>query len=440
VLAGQSKEGLALSDVSYLLRRATFGRPVAEMEQLVGRTSDDIVNELLSVNAALPARPDVLSSTAAQWQKMDGVRHWWYDRMAFSGDPLREKMTLFLHGHFTSEVGKVGSAAHLWDQNQLFRWHAFGDLRALTRDVSLQPAMLFNLDNAGNVKEQPNENFARELWELFLLGPGNFSQFDVVGSSRAWTGHTTILTKDEPDSAAYIFSRQQHDGGFKTIFGATRRFDGPEVIDWTFNGPKRDVLARFFVTKLWRFFTGQTPSTAARYALAASLQTRWSLGDLLRTALTHAEFFAAATREPFPRSPADLIVNTMIATNLRSADLNPIWFAGRMGQELFNPPTVAGWSGGLSWHSATTFYGRVEFGSNAAYIADKLHGFLGATTVVDTKEAIAEALRSFGVVAVSDATRGNLETWLDDERAAGGWATVRHLIMLVLLSPEFQVA
>jgi uncharacterized protein (DUF1800 family) len=439
VLARQSEAALQLSDVACLIRRATFGRPVAELEKLVGRTASEVVDELL-VSRPLPERPPWLSQSIAQWQKMDLVRHWWYDQMAFSGDPLGEKMALFLHGHFTSEFGKVGSAAQLWDQNQLFRWHAFGDLRALTHDVSLQPAMLHSFDNAANVKEQPNENFARELWELFLLGAGNFSQFDVVGSARAWTGHSTVFSKDDPDSAAYLFSSAQHDGGFKTIFGTTRRFDGPDVIDWTFDGPKRDILARFFVTKLWRFFTGRTPSVSTRDTLAVSLQARWNLGDLLRDALAHPEFLEASSRTSFSRSPTEIIVNTMVATNLRTGDLNPNWYASRMGQELFNPPTVAGWPGGLSWHSATTFYGRLLFASNTAYIAERLHGFLGVTTTTDIAEAVATALRAFGVVEVGDATRANLEAWLNEERSVGGWATVRHLIMLVMLCPEFQVA
>jgi uncharacterized protein (DUF1800 family) len=440
VAGRRASTALSVEDATLLIRRATFGRSASEIGDVVGRPNDQVVNELLTEAGASPTPPQ-LSGPRAAWQKTDAVRNWWYDRMAFSEAPLREKMVLFLHGHFTTEFAKLGSAVQLFDQNQLFRTYAFGDLRALTHAVCLQPAMLHYLDNASNVKEQPNENFSREVWELFLLGTGSYEQSDVVDSARAWTGHTTeFRTATEPDSARYRFAADRHDGGMKTIFGKTQAFNGPEVIDWTFDGPKRAMLSRFFVSKLWRFFTGQQPSVETRDSLAQVLRNRWNLGDVLRVVFTHRDFYSTKTREPMPRSPTDIIVDTMRATDLRAADLNPNWFAGRMGQELFSPPTVAGWEGGMAWHSATTFYGRVLFASNTSYIADSLHAFLKDTASTPTGFAVDTALRTFGLSEVSEATRSNIEQWLEAERSAAGWATVRHLIMLCMLSPEFQIA
>jgi uncharacterized protein (DUF1800 family) len=432
---------LSAADATLLIRRATFGRSASGIGDLVGRSADDIVNELVTDLGSTPAAPPELSGSSAAWQKADFVRNWWYDRMAFSEAPLREKMVLFLHGHFTCEFAKLGSARQLFDQNQLFRAYAFGDLRALTHAVCLQPAMLHFLDNSSNAKEQPNENFAREVWELFLLGTGSYEQSDVVESARAWTGHTTELSvPTEPDSAKYRFVASQHDNGMKKIFGKSMAFNGPDVIDWTFDGPKRITLSRFFVTKLWRFFTGKTPSSNVRDSLAQVLRHRWNLGDVLRVLFTHQEFYATKTREPLTRSPTELIAETMRSTNLHAAELNPNWFAARMGQELFSPPTVAGWEAGAAWHSATTFYGRVLFASHAAYVAESQNGFLGETTTTESDFSVDTALRTFGVINAGDATRANIRQWLDEERAAGGWATIRHLIMLVMLSPEYQMA
>jgi uncharacterized protein (DUF1800 family) len=437
----RSSSVLSAEDATLLVRRATFGGSWAAIGNLVGRPTGDVVNEMLTEAGASAAPASELYGVLPPWQRTDVVRYWWYDRMAFSEAPLREKMVLFLHSHFTTEFAKLYSPVQVFDQNQLFRSHAFGDLRALTKAICLQPAMLHYLDNATNVKAQPNENFAREIWELFLLGPGNYTQSDVVDSARAWTGHTTEFTNpNDADTARYRFAADNHDSGMKTIFGKTSAFNGPDVIDWTFDGPKRDALSRFFVIKLWRFFTGKTPSDSTRDSLANDFRLAWNVGDLVRPMLCHDEFYSVTTREPTLRSPTELIVDTMRATNRTASDLHPGWFASTMGQELFSPPTVAGWEGGSAWNSASTFYGRALFASNTAWVTDGVHGFLEETNAMAIPDAVDAALRAFGLTVASDATRSNLERWLTDERTSGGWATVRNLIILVMLSPEFQTA
>jgi uncharacterized protein (DUF1800 family) len=436
----QIADNATLADVAYLVRRATFGGSVEQFGDYVGQSIYDIVDDLISAKGSTSAAPSELAGNLAPWQKANAVRMWWYDRMAFGGAPLREKMVLFLHGHFTAEFAKIGSAKQLFDQNELFRQYAFGDLRALTHSVCVQPAMLTYLDNAENVKEQPNENFARELWELFLLGTGSYTQSEVVDSARAWTGHTIEVANGDPDTARYVFKAPKHDNGLKTIFGTTRAFDGPGIIDHTFDGPRRLVAARFFVTKLWRFFTGTNVNSDTRDLLADVLQAKWNLGDLMRATLTHNDFYTEKTREPIVRSPTEVIVDVMRATGLRSVDLDPYWFAGQMGQELFSPPSVRGWEGGNSWLSTSSFQGRVLFASHAAFMAETYKQFLADTTATPTAYSVETALRVFGLTGVSDTTRSNLERWLTDERAASGWATIRHLVMLVILSPEFQTA
>jgi uncharacterized protein (DUF1800 family) len=441
VRSRRASSALSVEDVTLLIRRATFGRSASEIGDLVGRPLDDVVNELLNQDGTNGTAPKDLHGRLPPWQRADVVRYWWYDRMAFSNDPLREKMVLFLHGHFTTEFAKLYSPMQIFDQNQLFRLGAFGNLRALTRAICLQPAMLHYLDNATNVKAQPNENFAREIWELFLLGPGNYEQADVMASARAWTGHSTEFTDpNDADSARYRFVDDNHDRGLKTIFGKTAAFSGPDVIDWTFDGPKRESLSTFFVTKLWRFFTGQIPNAGTSASLASLLRQSWDLRDLLGALLRHDDFYSIGTREPNLRSPTELIVETMRATNRTAADLHPGWFADAMGQELFSPPTVAGWEGGLAWTSASNFYGRALFASNTAWVADGLHAFLEETASSTVAGAVDTALRAFGLAEVGEATRNNLERWLTDERSAGGWATARNLIILVMLSPEFQTA
>lgn len=430
-------------DIAHLLRRAGFGSSASEAAALTSQSLEQIVDGLLGATPAPVAAPATFDDASKErWEKHEALQRWWYDRMAFSPAPLHEKLTLFWHGVFTTEFSKLYSSRQIWDQHVLYRQHCLGNLRDFAKAMAVQPAMLNYLDNASNVAGRAQENFARELWELFLLGPGHYTQDEIVASARAWTGHTTIdggSNDAREDRFLYVYRDDLHDHGAKTIFGATRDFDGPEIIDWTLDGPQRMQCARFIVTKLWTFFAYPNPEEAVVSALAGVLAAGWDIRATMRALLLRPEFTSARAIAGLPRSPSEFIAASMKASAISAEECQPQWFATRMGQELFNPPDVAGWRGGGAWVSGSAFFGRARFASHFSWIADG-KGFLAETASMSVEGAVQHAFDVFGLLDVSSTTRSTLENWLRNERNLSGWAARPYLIVLVLLSPEFQVA
>src|SRR5262249_51423634 len=172
--------------------------------------------------------------------------------MATSPAPLQEKLTLFWHGHFATANYKVGDMLLMYQQNALWRTQATGNFRDLVQTMSLQPAMLIWLDNDPNEKGQPNENFARELMELFTLGVNQYTQDDVVASARPWTGHNTL----DGDREQYHFYPERHDDGQKTFMGVTQDWDGPDIVNFILgsDATHKLIAAKFIAAKMWSFF------------------------------------------------------------------------------------------------------------------------------------------------------------------------------------------
>ncbi|MGD9793624.1 MAG: DUF1800 family protein [Acidimicrobiia bacterium] len=430
-------------DIAHLMRRAGFGASASEAAALTSQSFEQLVDGLLGATPAAVVAPAILSNASkARWEKHQALQRWWYDRMAFSATPLQEKLTLFWHGIFTTEFSKLYSARQIWDQHLLYRQHCLGNLRDFAKAMAVQPAMLNYLDNASNVAGQAQENFARELWELFLLGPGHYSQDEIVASARAWTGHTTVnggSTDGLEDRFVYAYRDDLHDHGNKTIFGSTRDFDGPDVIDWTLDGPQRMNCARFIVTKLWTFLAYPNPEESVVAALANVLASGWDIRATLRALLLRPEFLSTRAFAGLPRSPSEFIAASLKATGISAEDAQPQWFAARMGQDLFNPPDVAGWRAGGAWVSGSAFFGRARFADHFSWIAND-RGILNDTTSMSVENAVQHAFDLFGLIDVSSTTRSTIENWLRNERDHGGWPTRRYLMTLILLSPEFQVA
>ena len=191
------------------------------------------------------------------WEKEFNLQAWWLDRMATTTTPLQEKLTFFWHGHFATANYKVDDTRLMYQQNALFRSMAGGNFRDLVQQLSLQPAMLIWLDNDPNTKGHPNENFARELMELFTLGVDQYTQDDVVASARAWTGHNTL----DGDRTQYHFYPNRHDTGLKTFMGVTQNWDGPDIVNFILRDDptRKPIAARFIATKMWSFFAYPNP-------------------------------------------------------------------------------------------------------------------------------------------------------------------------------------
>ena len=332
--AGPTVEEPTLStpaaDVAHLLRRAGFEGTAAEIVALTPLDLPAIVDTILdfSTNPADPAPPSFADATKGDWERMQDLIQWWIDRMATVPHPLQEKLALFWHGHFATQYSKVGSAKDMYDQNHLFRTAGAGGFESLTQQMALQVAMLIYLDNDPNSKGSPNENFARELMELFTLGVNQYTQADVVASARAWTGHNVDYGADP---RVYRFYPERHDTDLKTFMGTTQNWDGPQIITRILTvEPQRSIAARFIANKLWTFFAYPNPPAALLDALvAAFVGSGLDITTLLRTIFLRPEFYSTAARQGLVRSPVEWIVTVLRTLGMSAVDANPQWWWSR---------------------------------------------------------------------------------------------------------------
>lgn len=349
----------------HLLNRAGFGIPRERMDALAAMSPEQAVDSFVDFDSIPPrfAPPDFLTYHAEPIPMMERaeeraneralsrrLRGWWLQRMAETPRPLEEKLTLFWHGHFATSAQKVRSAYANYHLNDTFRKFAAGNFKQLTTAVAQAPAMLRYLDNRQNVKDSPNENWARELMELFTMGPGHYTESDVKESARAFTGWST-RGKD------FIIRRAQHDTGPKTFLGRNGHFDGYDTIDIIFEQP---ATAEFIVGKLWAFFAHDNPDSKIVEELAIDLRAHnYELRPILRKLFLAEAFYSDRAVGTLIKSPVECVLQT--AADLRIAQWPYSYMAhmtAQLGQNLFFPPSVKGWDGGRAWINANTLLHR----------------------------------------------------------------------------------
>jgi len=274
------------SAAAHLAARAGFGESPATLDRWTKQGLDATVQELLHPDASQASPPsctipdqfallrDRVKSAASPDEQREaqkalreavneqlfGLVTWWTQQMIATHAPLVEKMTLFWHGHFATSAEKVRSPYKLWQQNETLRTHALGNFGTLTKAISRDPAMMVYLDLESSKAEHPNENFARELMELFTLGEGNYTENDVKESARAFTGY-----RIDPSTERFRFIPRQFDAGLKTFMGQAGNWNGDQIIDMILKQP---ACAKFITTKLWRFFVYDDPKPELVAALA----------------------------------------------------------------------------------------------------------------------------------------------------------------------------
>ncbi len=376
---------------AHLLRRAGFGGAPAQIDRFAALSPAAAVDALIRFpdTSALPSGPALetlqtptpelrqqiaagaaadpadaesvkafrMANNKIRRENLIALQTWWLERMIATPAPLQEKMTLFWHGHFTSSPEKGTTAQELLAQNQLFRTYALGNVRDLTLHVSQDPAMLRYLDNNVNVKAHPNENYARELMELFTLGIGNYTEQDVRESARAFTGWTF---RRRPDgSGHFFFNERQHDDGSKTFLGRSGNFTGADIVDTIFSQP---ACARFFATKLLAFFVYDDPEPELVDRVADLLRrSDFALEPVMTTVLRSKVFFSDRAYRALVKGPVDFVVGTHRLFAVPG--VAPIELAAlrQMGQTLFYPPNVKGWDGGEAWLNSQTVLTRENF-------------------------------------------------------------------------------
>ncbi len=371
---------------AHLLNRAGFGGPPAEIQKLAALDHDKAVSSFLDYekipdptpnpswdhpqpdrleklrlaikNAATPQEAQTLrqQENQLQAQRINELRGWWLDRMAKGPRPFLEKMVLFWHGHFATSIEKVrqspNSAYMMWRQNQSFRDYATGNWLEMLKVIGKDPAMLVWLDQAQSRKEHPNENFAREVMELFSLGEGHYTEHDITEAARALTGWSY-----SPLEQTFIFRPFFHDIGPKTIFGETGDFDGDDFLALIVKQPQ---AARFITAKIWNFFAGQMPSPPLNDALAEVFRSNGNnFKPMLRVMFRSEEFYDTSVIRNQVKSPTQWLVGS---TRMLETDLPPPFLSSAMlrslGQDLFAPPNVKGWDGGMSWITTNTLLTR----------------------------------------------------------------------------------
>jgi uncharacterized protein (DUF1800 family) len=370
-----------LEMAAHLLNRAGFGGSPTEIEKLADLGPDQAVSFLIDYEKipdptpnpdwAKPnpdeiakfrqivqtGTPDEKKAAQKQQQqeyqmRMLELRGWWLQRMARGPRPFQEKMVLFWHGHFATSVEKVRNPYYMWRQNELFRRLATGGWLELLTGAGKDPAMLVWLDQAQSNQQHPNENFAREVMELFSLGEGHYTEKDVSEGARALTGWSL-----DPATQQFIFRPRFHDYGVKTFLGNTGTLDGDGVIATIVAQPQ---AARFITAKLWNYFAGSEPSPELNTALANVFRANGNnFKPFLRVMFRSQEFYGNDIVRNQVKSPVQWLIGSV---RMLECDLPPTLISSAMlrqlGQDLFAPPNVKGWDGGVTWITTNTLLTR----------------------------------------------------------------------------------
>lgn len=349
---------------------------------------------------------------------------WWMKRMARGPHPLQEKLALFWHGHFTTSAGDERSARLIWNQNELLRKHVAGNFGTFAKAISHDPAMLDYLNNQQNRREHPNENYARELMELFTLGVGHYTESDVKNAARAFTGWGH-------DGNAFIFRRFDHDTDAKTFLGRRGNFDGDEIVDIILEQPQ---CATHVASRFWSFFVSEEADDAAIASLAATLREHhYDVRPMLRALFTSRAFYDPKYIGAQIKSPVQLLVGSV---RLLGADMPPgrVMFQpnsplNQMGQVPLFPPNVKGWPGGRSWINTSTLFVRYNTCVRLAREA-KPGEPKSAEAAVD--EWVARLIQR----PIAAAQRKVL---IDAVGAKATAESIREMIQLIVSTPEYQL-
>lgn len=280
------------------------------------------------------------------------LKSWWLRRMAQSPHPLQEKLTLFWHGHFATSIRKVRSPHYMWRQNDLFRRMGAGRFRDLLLEVGRDPAMLIWLDGAQSRREAPNENYARELLELFTLGEGHYGEDDIRTAAQAFTGWSL-----DPRKQQAVFRPRQHAPGRGKFLGQEGVWNDEAIVDAVVRQPQ---CARWITGKLWTFFAGSSPEPQVAAALADVFMAHdGEIRPILRAILGSAAFYSPKVMMAQIKSPVEWLFGLQSGLNIRDwPEALSFPVLEQLGQDLFTPPSVKGWDGGRAWISTTTLFLR----------------------------------------------------------------------------------
>ena len=470
--------------MAHLLRRAAFGVNRSQLDTYAERGYDAAVDDLLSPDDPNEMTDDLIWRYHHEQSGMMGQispGSYWLYKMVTSTDPLREKMSLFWHGIFATGYPKITQGKVMSDQIRMFRHYGMGNFKDLLLELAKDPAMIVWLDNHDNHKGAINENFGRELLELFSLGVGNYSEDDIKEASRAFTGWTIgnteyMALRAERDSIwpygriawHFRFDEADHDDDDKEFLGHRGNFDGEEIVEIICEQP---ATAAFISRHLYHFFVADEPPVpqwpyvapqdpeAIEILSNAYFESGYDIGHMLRVLFTSDFFKARDSWYARVKSPAELVTGVLRLTGefhrpkrqIVDRQQQMTW----MGQYLVNPPSVEGWHEGLEWIDTGTFVERLNFASTQLGNTDHP----GVKSIIERvatnggsaigpEELVDRCLDEIGMVAVSDETRSSLVDYAaaDGDVIAGADVDpdtrdrVAQLLQMIAATHEFQRA
>lgn len=426
---------LAFKDAVHLVSRTGLGAEWDVAKKLEGRSRQDAVDQVLYAPPAPikpapamtpwfklePMRLNDMKSRNSAWSiaQHEGKRlqAWWVEQMLSTRNPFHERMTLFWHNHFTSSIQKTLQPSLLHKQNLLLRQHALGNFGNLLHAVARDPAMLVYLDCYQNTKDQPNENFARELLELFTIGRGHYREADVKAAAKAFTGWGV-----DDHTGKFIIRTANHDGGKSVFLGKTGNFTGDDIISILLAHPR---TAERMTEKFWLAFVSNQPNPAVVKTWAQQFrQSGYDTKTLMRALLNSDEFWAERNRGTLVKSPVELVIGTLrMLPYPRESTGEMLNLCRLLGQELFDPPNVKGWSGGDNWINTQTLLVR------NAYLAKLSRGNLNEKAATN--------------LTLPDASAEQLIEWMlpvKPLKPLPETPGARRLVRSLLLDPAFQVS
>jgi uncharacterized protein (DUF1800 family) len=347
-----------LKKVGHVYRRAAFGASWAELQAGLKVGPQALIDRLLKGGERSPVydadTEEFLSAAAKKFNAGPQASAWWLYRMLHGGHALKEKLTLFWHNHFATSNAKVQNAAYMVGQYELMQRHSLGNFAELLQAMSKDPAMMIWLDTVQSKKGQPNENYARELMELFSLGIGNYTEKDIREAARAITGW-------EIQNGKFHNNTAQFDSSNKTVLGKTGNWKGEDVVRICLDQP---ACPRFIVSKLYRFLISESdsPATEVIEPLAKQFANGYDFGKLVETVLRSNLFFSEHAYRARIKAPVDYVLGMARALDARMGTqnnaLNLTTALENMGQNVFHPPSVKGWDGGQTWLNGQTLLFR----------------------------------------------------------------------------------
>jgi len=437
---------------AHLLNRAGFGGTPEEIAALHARGPDGAVDSLLHADddsdlfpppeASVPERIDKYRTKFAGLteqerkrvqsemrrearQLMVGLRSWWLNRMRWSPFVAREKAALFWHGHWATSIEKVKDPFSMWQQNETLRAHALGRFEDMAKDVSRDPAMMRYLDLVQSKSGRPNENFARELMELFTLGEGHYTEEDIQQAARAFTGY-----RINQFSRRFLMADSQHDAGTKSFFGFEGNFSGDDIIGLITADPQ---CARFLARKIWTFYASENPPPELVEALAESYRrSGLDTGALLGTIFRSREFHGPDVVRRQIKSPVQWLVQLCRQMEIPLPGQSD-GILRELGQVPFAPPNVKGWDGGRAWISSATLL--LRYNTSGTILAGAEVNF-DALIPPGAGSCDSLAWRLFqGPLSPELSTK--FSSYLKDHGT--GIAARRDLIHLMMSTPDYQL-